>query len=187
MPLHSLSLIQQTGPLPGGNTRWGELVPTHTTHTVTGRRSAVLLFPAVADQNLRQYYPCTDEKFLSPHHQYSQDPFHSTHTPVTGRIPRMPPHPLVCFSLKVTYSRKATLTALLLIRHPGPPCPSSSTHSRNQSIVIAVSILVFPAKSFTKTWPFKFHFIIHIIFFLNILLWKCIMAEPLFRKQKLKT
>lgn len=80
----------------------------------------------------------------------------------------MPPHPLVGFSLKVTSSRKATLTALLLIRYSGPHCPSSSTHSCYQSIVIAVSILAFPPKSVSKTQPFKFHFIIYIIFFLNI-------------------
>lgn len=80
----------------------------------------------------------------------------------------MPPHPLAGFSLKVTSSRKATLTALLLIRYFGPHCPSSSTHSYYQSIVIAVSILAFPPKSVSKTQPFKFHFIIYIIFFLNI-------------------
>lgn len=40
----------------------------------------MLLFPALSDQNLRQYYPCTDEKFLRPRHQYSQDPFYTHST-----------------------------------------------------------------------------------------------------------
>lgn len=76
-------------------------------------------------------------------------PQHHTHGSLGGLIPRIPPRPLVGFALEVTSSRKATWTALLLLRcfcafrshGVAPPYPPSSNHSC-QSIVTAVLILV---------------------------------------------